>query len=176
MTKSGELFERSIQDAEEILSRFDKEKDDASTYNTESLKRAGLVLTLAAWETYVKNRFREEVDVWLLSVKGSQLGNFVQSKVDEDLKRFFNPSSTKTKQLFKSYFDIDVTESWKWDNYHPLQAKKVLDHFISMRGDAAHRATTNSQQAHLVKREDLDKAIRFVKGLVKAMDQMNIAK
>jgi len=176
LTKSGELFERSIQDAEEILERFDEEKNGSSAYNTESLKRAGLVLTLAAWETYVKNRFNEEIEVWLFSVKGSQLGHFVQKKVDEDLKRFFNPNTAKTKQLFKAYFDIDVTESWKWDNYYPSQAKKVLDQFVSMRGDAAHQANTNQQQAHLVKREDLAKAIRFIKGLVRAMDEVSIAK
>ncbi|MCK6264725.1 hypothetical protein KP803_15705 [Vibrio sp. ZSDE26] len=176
MTKSGELFERSIQDAEELLGRFDQEKNNQTEYNSESLKRAGLVLTLAAWETYVKNRFLEEIEVWLYSTKGSQLGNFVQRRVDEDLKRFFNPNSSKTKQLFKSYFDIDITESWKWHSYHPPQSKKVLDQLISLRGDAAHQANTTENQAHLVKRDDLDKAIRFIKGLVRATDQLKIAK
>lgn len=176
MTKAGELFKRSIQDAEELLSRFDSEKDMQSMHNSESLKRAGMVLALASWETYVKDRFQEEIEVWLFSVKGSQIGNFVQRKLDEDLKRFFNPNSAKTKQLFKSYFDVDITESWKWDNYHPPQSKKVLDQLISLRGDAAHQANTEQSQSHIVKRDDLNKAIRFIKGLVGATEQLRIAK
>lgn len=176
VTKAGELFKRAIQDAEELLERFDSEKNGPCSHNSESLKRAGMVLTLAAWETYVKDRFQEEIEVWLFSVKGSQIGGFVQRKVTEDLKRFFNPNTAKTKQLFKSYFDIDITESWKWDNYHPPQAKKVLDQLISLRGDAAHQANTSVTQSHIVKRDDLDKAIRFIKGLVSATEKLKIAK
>ncbi|MDG3087814.1 HEPN domain-containing protein [Vibrio hannami] len=176
MSEAGRLFEQSITDAEEMLVRFDVEKDKQQGPNAESLKRAGMVLALASWETYVKDRFKEEINVWLLSVKGSQLGNFVQKRVDEDLKRFFNPNTDKTKQLFKTYFDVDVTESWKWDNYHPPQAKKVLNEFISKRGDAAHQANTLNRQSHLIKRDELEKAIRFLKGLVRAMEKVTIAK
>jgi hypothetical protein len=176
VTKAGQSFEYSIKDAEDLLERFDSEKDGSQKYNSETLKRAGMVLALAAWETYIKDRFREEIEVWLFSVKGSQLGKFVEKKVDEDLKRFYNPNSERTKQLFKSYFDIDITDSWKWDNYQPSEAKKVLNKLISKRGDAAHQANTSPQQAHIVKRDDLDKAIRFLKGLVKATEQLKIAK
>ena len=70
--------------------------------------------------------------------------------------------------LFKAYFDVDVTEGWKWDNYYPPQAKKVLNEFISKRGDAAHQANTSNSQSHLIKRDELEKAIRFLKGLVRA--------
>jgi hypothetical protein len=176
VTNAGERFERAIKDAEELLERFDTERNGQCPHNSESLKRAGMVLTLAAWETYVKDRFQEEVEVWLFSIKGSQIGSFVQKKVTEDLKRFFNPNAAKTKQLFKSYFDIDITESWKWDNYHPPQARKVLDQLISLRGDAAHQANTATTQSHIVKRDDLEKAIRFIKGLVRATENLKIAK
>lgn len=176
MSEAGRLFEQSIIDAEEMLARFDVEKGLEKDLNAESLKRAGMVLALASWETYVKDRFKEEINVWLLSVRGSQLGNFVQKRVDDDLKRFFNPNTDKTKQLFKTYFDVDVTENWKWDNYHPPQAKKVLNEFISKRGDAAHQANTSNGQSHLIKRDELEKAIRFLKGLVRAMDKVQIAK
>lgn len=176
MTRSGQLFEFSIKDAEELLERFDTEKNGSFQYNPETLKRAGIVVALAAWETYVKNRFYEEIDVWMCSVKGSQLGNFIERKVNEDLKRFFNPNSDRTKLLFKTYFDIDITDTWKWDNYHPPEAKKMLDQLISKRGDAAHKANTSPGQPHIVKRDELDKAIRFLKGLVDAMEQAKIAK
>lgn len=176
MTEAGKSFDLAIKDAEDLLMRFDNEKDSALERNPEALKRAGMVMALAAWETYVKDRFKEEIVVLLSSVNGSLLGNFVNRKVDEDLKRFFNPNTDRTRMLFNNYFEIDITSSWKWDNYHPPQAKKVLNELISKRGDAAHQANTCLEQPHLIKRDDLEKAIRFLKGLVKAMDNHKILK
>ena len=121
MSEAGQLFEYSIQDAEKLLARFDAEKHDPLN-GSETLKRAGMIIALAAWETYVKDRFREEIDVWLGSLKGSQISNFVLKKVDEDLKRFFNPNYDRTKNLFKTYFDIDITQHWNWDNHSQIQA------------------------------------------------------
>jgi len=175
MTKAAKLFELAIQDAENLLNRFDNEIKSEER-NPEALKRAGMVMALAAWETYIKDRFKEEIDVLLYSVNGSLLGNFVQRRIDEDLKRFFNPNSSRTKTLFKSYFEIDITSYWKWDNFHPPQARKVLDELISKRGDAAHQANTAAGKAHLIKRDELEKAIRFIKGLVQATDKIRIAK
>jgi len=175
LSEAGKLFEYSIKDAEKLLARFDSDKQDPSN-GSETLKRAGMIIALAAWETYIKDRFREEIDVWLCSLKGSQISNFVLKKVDEDMKRFFNPNHDRTKNLFKTYFDIDITEHWKWDNYQQPQAKKALNELISKRGDAAHKASTNAYSAHIVKRDDLEKAIRFLKGLVNATERVKIAK
>lgn len=46
-----------------------------------------------------------------------------------------------------------------------------------MRGDAAHQANTSDNPEcapHVVKRDDLDKAIRFLKGLVEATDKVRV--
>ena len=73
----------------------------------------------------------------------------------------------------------DITQAWKWANYDIIDAKKALDSLISKRGDAAHRANTAAKKncdVHLVKRDELEKAIRFLKGLVEATDQYKITK
>lgn len=172
-------FNRSIKDAQELLARFDEEKPNASGRNTEALKRAGMVMAMAAWETYIKDRVVEEFEVWLKPIEGSPLGRFVQKKLNEDLKRFFNPNSDKIKLLFMSYFEIDVTAGWSWDNYSPPQAKKALNALILKRGDAAHKANTSanpSNDLHLIKRDELEKAIRFLKGLVLATDKVRLVR
>ncbi len=174
MTEARKSFDFAIKDAEDLLIRFDNENSSALERNSEALKRAGMVMAFSAWETYVKDRFKEEVSVWLCSVNGSLIGNFVQRKVDEDLKRFFNPNAERTKMLFKNYFEIDITNSWKWDNYHPPQARKMLNDLVSKRGGAAHQANTCLETPHLIKRDELDKAIRFLKGLVRAMDRYKV--
>ena len=176
MSEAANLFNRSIKDAMELLERFDNEKSSTSGHSAETLKRAGMVIAMAAWETYVKDRFQEEFDVWLKAVEGSSIGRFIKKKAEEDLKRFFNPNSDRVKSLFTTYFEIDITQGWVWDNYDTPQAKKALNSLISKRGDAAHRASTSNSGPHLVKRDDLEKAIRFLKGLVIATDKVKIAK
>lgn len=179
MSEAANAFDRSIKDADELLARFDAENTSPSEYNAEALKRAGLVMAMAAWETYVKDRFNEEFTVWLRAVDGSQVGKFVRKRKDEDLKRFFNPNSDKTKRLFVDYFEVDITQGWKWANYDVVDARKALDSLIAKRGDAAHKANTTAKKngdTHLVKREELEKAIRFLKGLVAATDIFKIMK
>ena len=179
MTDAATAFDRSIKDADELLARFDEENSTPTEHNAEVLKRAGLVMAMAAWETYVKDRFNEEFTVWLRAVDGSQVGKFVRKKKEEDLKRFFNPNSEKTKRLFFDYFEIDITQSWKWANDTVADAKKSLDSLVSKRGDAAHKANTiakKNSESHLVKREELEKAIRFLKGLVSATESFRISK
>ena len=68
----------------------------------------------------------------------------------------------------------DRGHGWKWTNYEPATAKKTLDDFISRRGDVVHRSrpvSAGTPSPHMVKRDDLDKAIRFLKGLVEATDR-----
>jgi hypothetical protein len=179
VTEAANSFNCSIKDAEELLSRFDEEKNAPGKFNAEALKRAGLVMAMAARETYVKDRFNEEFAVWFRAVDGSQVGKFVKKRKEEDLKRFYNPNSERTRRLFLDYFEVDITQGWKWANYDVGDAKKVLDALIAKRGDAAHKAKAFSKknnETHLIKREELEKAIRFLKGLVGATDQYNIAK
>lgn len=179
MSEAALSFERSIKDAEDLLARFDEENTSSSGRSPETLKRAGLVMAMAAWETYVKDRLCEEFEVWLRAVDGSPVGKFVQRRLDEDVKRFFNPNSEKTKRLFLDYFEVDITQGWTWDNYDIPQARKALDAIVAKRGDAAHKANTALKPnggPHLVKREELGKAIRFLKGLVVATDRVKLAK
>jgi hypothetical protein len=178
--KSIGSFNRSIRDAEDLLKRFETERATTNhPHNGGALKRAGLVMALAAWETYVKDRGRDEISVWLQSVDGSPIGSFVRRRLEEDLKRFFNPNSERNRRLFLSYFEVDITKEWSWDNYDTALAKKTLDALIAKRGDATHQANTSehpSAEPHKVKREELEKGIRFLKGLVIASEKARVAK
>ena len=131
-------------------------------------------MALTAWETYVEDRAQEAVSARLKALNGSPIAEFVRSKLVEELKRFHNPTSEKTRKLFVDFLQVDVCSSWKWLNYDPAGARKTLDELIVRRGDAVHRSkpvTAGAPAPHLVKREDLEKAIRFLKGLVEATDR-----
>lgn len=174
MSKALASFEGSIKDAEDLLAHFDGMPKPPAA-NAEVLKRAGLVMALTAWETYVEDRVREEVDKRLQVVRGSYVGMFVAKRLEDELKRFHSPTAEKTKKLFHDFLEVDVATGWEWANYDSAKAKRTLDDLISKRGDAVHRSKVSTPGIppgpHLVKREDLDKAIRFLKCLVAATDK-----
>jgi hypothetical protein len=173
MSRAANTFNTSIEDATTLLAHFDAlHKQNAET--AEVLKRAGLVMALTAWETYVEDRASEAVAARLKAVNGSPIGSFVSSKLSEELKRFHNPNSEKTRKLFLDYLQVDVCSAWKWLNYEPATARKTLDELISRRGDAVHRSkpvVSGAPAPHLVRRDDLEKAIRFLQGLVEATER-----
>jgi len=173
MSRAANTFIGSIEDATTLLGHFDiLHKQNAET--AEVLKRAGLVMALTAWETYVEDRVMEAVSARLKAVNGSPIGTFVSTKLAEELKRFHNPTSEKTRKLFLDYLQVDVCEGWRWLHYEPALARRTLDDLIARRGDAVHRSkpvTVGAPAPHLVKREDLEKAIRFLKGLVEATER-----
>ncbi|HEH9411197.1 TPA: hypothetical protein SIA33_004288, partial [Aeromonas salmonicida] len=131
------------------------------------------VMALTAWETYVEDRLVEEMHKKLAIVQGSYLGDFILKKLHTDLKSFHNPSSDKTKKIFMDYLGFDVTEGWRWPNYEPEKARSTLNQWIKKRGDAAHRSkpiSTGVPAPHLIKRDELEKVIRFIRDLVKSTD------
>lgn len=175
MSRSALTFENSIEDANYLLTHFDSVK--ATVKNPDSLevvKRAGLVMALTAWETYIEDRIRESVDAQLRVLNGSRIGSFMDRRLTLELKQLHNPSSEKVKRLFVEFLDVDVTEGWRWSNHDPASARKMLDGLIIKRGEVVHRSnapTDGPPNPHLVKRDELDKAITFLKGLVAATEK-----
>jgi hypothetical protein len=174
MSKARERFDVSIQDAEDLLGHFDNQLRPLQP-NAEVLKRAGLVMALTAWETYVEDLIVEVVMGGNPHADAGHAERFMQARLGEELKRFHNPASDKTRKLFVDYAGVDVTKQWKWSNYEPASAKKKLDELLGIRGDIVHRSKApddgGPSKAHPVKREDLAKAIRFLKGLVDATEK-----
>jgi hypothetical protein len=74
----------------------------------------------------------------------------------------------------QDYLGVDVISSWVWQSFDTAKVKKTLDDLIVKRGDAVHRskpAPSGTPAAHLVKRDDLERAIRFLKALVEATEK-----
>jgi hypothetical protein len=168
-------FEHAIQDATDLLNHFDRLNQQPPLPEAEVLKRASLVMALAALETYVEDRIGEAAD----SVAGagndsSRLVSFYKESLQNDLKYFHTPSTDRIKAIFHKYLGIDVTEAWSWNNYNPVRARFELNKIAKKRGDIAHRSwrpVAGQPSPHAVTREDLRKSIRFVKDLVEATDK-----
>ena len=101
------------------------------------------------------------------------IGAFVQSRLEEEIKRLHNPTSEKTAQLFRDYAGVEVTGKWCWNNYDEKTVRERLNQYMKLRGDVVHRSrsfVTGPTQPDPVTKDDLDKAIRFLKALVSATE------
>lgn len=171
-TQAYQLFETAIADAEKLVNIFDQLTDQEVRQQNEVLKRAALVMTLTAWESYIEAFLVEQLTKKICGIKGSFAGNFIQKKLDAEIKRLHNPTSEKVKQLSMEFLQYDITELWRWPNTDPMDARRLLNQWLNKRGDAVHNACVSDdpKKPHLVKRDELDKAIRFFKELVRVTD------
>jgi len=76
-------------------------------------------------------------------------------------------------QNFLDFLGVNVSGACIWNNYDIVRVKKELDALIKKRGEAVHRSKGISVQAapHLVRKEELETAIRFLKCLVEKTDK-----
>ena len=174
MSTAHDDFKHSIQDATDLLAHFDRVNVQPPPENAEVLKRASLVMALAALETYIEDRIIEAAAVTAQGAKESLLGRFYVDSLANDLRYFHSPSTDKVRNLFKKYLSLDVTQGWTWNNYDPARVKSELDQLVCKRGDIAHRSPPPKRQIpspHIVTRDAMRKHVQFVRDLVQATDK-----
>lgn len=173
MPTARETFNSSIKDAEELLAHFNAINVLPPPPNAEVLKRAGLIVACTAWETYIEDRVQEAVQQRLGEGNDSFQNRFLLRHLQTTLKQFHNPNAEKTCKLFSDFLGVDVSAGWQWNNYDSARVRLELDSLIKKRGEAVHRskaANAGIPAAHLVRKEELEKAIRFLKALVEATE------
>lgn len=92
------IFDTAIADAERLLELFDKLSKPEQQAN-EVLKRAALVMTLTAWETFIESWLKTQMCQKLAALTGSFAGNYIQKKFSDAINRLHNPDATKVRQL-----------------------------------------------------------------------------
>ena len=173
-SKASLTFSESIKDAENLLSHFITLNPDKPPPETEVLKRAGLVMAMTAWETYVEDRLIETALGKLKGVGDPHIAGYVKARLIDEINRLHNPTSAKVIQLFRDFCGVDLTDAWMWNQMDAPSARKRLDDYIKLRGDVVHRSRKSlpgPTPPHPVNKDDLLKAIRFLKELVHATDK-----
>tara|TARA_R110001599_G_scaffold319874_1_gene529756 strand:+ start:6757 stop:7368 length:612 start_codon:yes stop_codon:yes gene_type:complete len=173
-SKALQTFEHTIQDANDLLTHFDSLNKSPPPQEIEVLKRASLVMALAALEAYFEDLLSESVAVLChQQTAGERLSDFFQTSLDNDLTTFHTPSTDRVRPMFVKYLGYDVTEGWSWNNCTPAMARKELNRLAKKRGDIAHRSQRplpNQPMPHAVTRDEMRKHIYFIKELAKATD------
>jgi len=169
-------FEHAIQDANDLLNHFDALNTQPPPPQIEVLKRASLVMALAALEAYFEDLLVEAAEsICSADTDGSALVTFYKDTLTSDLKYFHTPSTDRVRPVFKKYLGIDVTEGWRWNNVEPAGARSELNRLAKKRGDIAHRSWRPidgqpQPKRHAVTRDDLRKHIHFVFQIAQATD------
>lgn len=171
MTQSLHHFNRALEEARELFECYETLNAHPEIPLPSGLKKVTLILILTAWETYVEDVATELFEQKFSVLKGCKLGSFAEKQFNERLKFFHNPNSQKTKHLFEEFFDIDVTENWKWNNVMPKNAREQLNQWICKRGEAVHRSNVGLNQPQIVNKKELEKCLRFFWELTQATDK-----
>lgn len=175
-SKALQTFGHAIEDAIDLLKHFDALNINPPPPQIEVLKRASLVMALAALETYFEDRLIEAAES-ICSRPNSEphLATFFNNSLASDLKLFHTPSTDRVRPIFQKYLGLDITEGWSWNNCDPSMARNELNKLAKKRGDIAHRSLRPvpgeaQPKQHAVTRDDLRKHIHFVTQLAQATD------
>ena len=173
MSKASDTFSESISDAENLLKHFNSLNTMPPPPELEVLKRAGLVMAMTAWETYVEDRLAESCAERLGNLTDRFIAELVESKLADEIKRLNTPNSQKTIELFRDYAGVDLGKCWSWNGYDSMIVRERLNQYLKLRGEVVHRSrpASVSPSTHPVKKGDLEKAIRFLKNLVDATER-----
>jgi hypothetical protein len=173
-SQAFEIFSHAIQDSVDLMQHFDALNKQPPPPEIEVLKRASLVMALAALETYIEDRVSEAVSAVCLHSDGEdRLKLFYKQSLEVELRSFHSPNVERIRSIFVKYLHLDVTEGWLWNNCTPEQARIELNRLVKKRGDIAHRSLRpmpGQPAAHPVTRDDMRRHIHFIKELVKATE------
>jgi len=173
-SQAVQTFDHAIQDAVELLDHFDTLNNQPPPPEIEVLKRAGLVMALAALETYFEDLLVESVEsLCNESTSSERMSKFTKSSLKNDLKVFHTPSTDRVRPIFKKYLGYDITEGWSWNNSNPSKARAKLNQLAKKRGDIAHRSgrpLPGQPAQHAVTRDEMRKNVHFIKELVRTTE------
>lgn len=173
-SKALQTFEHAIQDAADLLAHFDSLNKKPPPPEIEVLKRASLVMALAALEAYFEDLLSELVaTLCLQSSADERLSKFIRTSLENDLKTFHTPSTDRVRPMFTKYLGYDITGGWSWNNCDPAKARLELNRLAKKRGDIAHRSwrpLPGQPMPHAVTRDEMRKHIHFIKELANATD------
>lgn len=174
MSKAAIAFVESIGDAETLLRHFNHLNTHPPPPDIEVLKRAGLIMAMTAWETYVEDRVVESAAHRLKSLPDAGVAAYMRTRLEEEINRLHNPTAQKTIELFRDFVGVDLSEAWSWNNFPPETVRSRLNNYLRLRGEVVHRSrpiATDAPNSHPVKKVDLVKAITFLKSLVDATEK-----
>jgi hypothetical protein len=116
-------------------------------HEQEAIHRAGVVLVVAAWESYVETVLKEAFASVVASAAGgpswaSHILKLKEAEVKKAAGEFNTPNAENVQRMFKAALDFDPIPAWKWRapqrNWNSNQMKERLNAWVRIRHSVAH--------------------------------------
>jgi hypothetical protein len=156
-------------------------------HNQDALHRAGVVMSVAAWESYVEDVLKEAI-VKIKPVAGAPLHAVLVHRIAERdankrVKEFNTPNAQNVRKLFQENLDFDPWPHWTWvagtrRNWNSVRMQKALNDWLTIRHCVAHGASLpndiamlrNSQGSHSIRLAHLQECRDFIKHIATQTD------
>jgi hypothetical protein len=196
-------FDFAIDDVNRLLRLHDaetKRERGRPSRQVEVFKRAGVILSVTAWESFFEDTirgcaerhiaaaasptdaqklFNSVAQAWLQgSPKPPELAKWtadgwkdlLRRKLDADLQALNTPNTENLKALSKRYLKTDITAHWFWKRTSAVGAATRLDKLIRLRGELAHRGPELFRGASVHRKQVVD-AVVLLKKLVECTER-----
>lgn len=197
-------FEHSLADVQILLRFHDtetKKKSGRPDRTLEVFKRAGVILAVTAWETYVEDSLKSQVQervkaaktpqdlqatfnsvaqAWLCSAPkppdlakwtGSGWQEVILERLRVEVDTLNTPNSSNVEKLFKRYLGLEITKHWKWQGTASKDARRKLDDLVSLRGQLVHRGKELFEGKASAHRKHVVDAVSLLERLVQCTDE-----
>ena len=196
-------FDCAIADVNRLLELHaaeTKRERGRPSRHVEVLKRAGLILSVTAWESFfedtirgcaerriaaaasprdVQKLFNSVAQAWLQeSPKPPELAEWtadgwkdlLRRKLDADLQALNTPNTENLKALSKRYLEVDITAHWSWRRTSAMSAAIRLDKLVRLRGEVAHRVPDPFKRESVHRKQVVD-TVFLLKRLVECTER-----
>jgi len=174
-SKARSAFDKNAKDVKRLLQIHADIGGDAKgrRYGLEVLNKSAVVLITADLPKELKKRITAEVEadknelaMWDLAGDGwkTRARARLVSLTIERNRKLNTPKSGQIDELFASAIGLlDISSSWKWPKMSAAKARDKLDHYITLRGEIAHRGAAAAK----VNKTDVTNFFRHVEKLVR---------
>src|SRR5947209_5514244 len=114
-------------------------------FEQEAIHRAGIVLTVGAWEGYVELVTLEALRVIATSVAGHaqpawarHAFSLFRARITAEVKQFNTPNSQNVRRLFQNCLGFDPWPFWSWRRSIAQRTRTRLDDWLRIRHGVAH--------------------------------------
>jgi hypothetical protein len=174
LIESGALtnFTFAMEDVKRLMAIHDAQRPPKAgrpSRQLEVFKRAAIILTVTAWESFIEetiqactesklakatspfdiqSTFNSVAEEWLgnnpkppelIKWVGQGWKSIIEEKLKKDLAKLNSPTSEQVRALSKRYLNIDITAHWGWQAMSPKTAAARLDEVIKLRGALVHK-------------------------------------
>ena len=152
MSKARSSFETQLGLVDQLIAIHGKLRAGRGRrYEQDALHRAGVVLTVAAWQAYVEKVIREALDLIDVQMRDPlaaspawsiHIFQLRRSAILNAVKKFNTPDDVKVRDLFQDSFDFSPWPSWEWcqgrRQWNQSETRRRTNTWVLVRHSIAH--------------------------------------